>query len=122
MADIAFVLKRYSYESIRWLVQMGRIEEAEVILKTFAKSKDIQYTRFPIHDLEDTEERRTVLPKEEEAAGPTPSKEGGDEGDGMQEVCVKETKSTRKYTLMDLFRTRALIAPTLIIFYCWYIS
>ncbi|XP_071803338.1 organic cation transporter protein-like [Asterias amurensis] len=109
----------YSYESIRWLVQMGRIDEAEVILKTLAKSKDIQYSRFPIHDLEDTEERRTVLPKEEEAAGPAPSKEGGDEGDEMQEVCVKETKSTRKYTLLDLFRTRALIAPTLIIFYCW---
>ncbi|XP_038044781.1 organic cation transporter protein-like [Patiria miniata] len=137
----------FSYESLRWLVQVGRAHKAEAILKKIAKSKNIKHEGgFLISQHEDVPLTENVplkerpVPEEPEdnqaISSPTKRDEAANE---RKPVCVSEEVNGniiedaenignnnvkespgRKYTLLDLFKTRVLIKHTCIIWYLWF--
>ncbi|XP_022079717.1 organic cation transporter protein-like isoform X2 [Acanthaster planci] len=132
----------FTYESLRWLVQMGRLEKAEAILQSIAKSKNIKYDGN-LHATKNNENiPLAAYGTAEDESAATPEKLDGKssvplvprQGDGTQDEPPlensKEERTHRKgvyteklatrYTILDLFKTRVLIKNTSIIFYLWF--
>ncbi|XP_022079995.1 organic cation transporter protein-like [Acanthaster planci] len=107
------IIQLFSYESIRWLVQKGRVEKAVSILQRVAKSKKIQY------------EGESLMSRLSDIGVPTTEKTDGladtpsVEDDGPTNGGLYPIK--RHYSFFHLFRTRILIKYTLIMFLCWFV-
>ncbi|XP_038044368.1 organic cation transporter protein-like [Patiria miniata] len=129
-----------TYESIRWLVQKGRLDKAEAILQKIAKSKNIKHDRSFLEKLQMEgaptpgntafSETPTNEHVTDEREGPTADvgerNEGREIGNPTQAICSEEddvtkTKIVKKYTVLDLFKTKVLIKHTCIIFCFWLI-
>ena len=104
---------RYSYESLRWLVQKDRLQEAGAILERIAKSKNIHYppgfqlTRKPQKNINHDSQGNLS--------------DSGEEVEAMAKSLDEKRAPLKKYNVLDLFRTRVLMKNTLIIYLCWYV-
>ncbi|XP_038044551.1 organic cation transporter protein-like [Patiria miniata] len=117
----------FSYESIRWLVQRGRVEEAEKILQRIAKSKNISHPGYFLLGQQDPDlqngnkpskvdaielEIKTSLEKDKELDEPQQEKSNLDNSNQRPPASVK-----KRTTIIDLFKTRTLTIRALIVFY-----
>ncbi|XP_038044550.1 organic cation transporter protein-like [Patiria miniata] len=122
----------FSYESIRWLVQRGRVEEAEKILQRIAKSKNISHPGYFLLAQQDPDlqngnrlekikensielETKTTLEKDQELVNPQQEKSNLDNSNQRPPASVK-----KRATIIDLFKTRTLTIRALIVFYWWF--
>ncbi|XP_033624128.1 organic cation transporter protein-like [Asterias rubens] len=103
----------YSYESLRWLVQKDRLQEAGAILERIAKSKNIHYppgfqlTRKPQKNINHDSQGNLS--------------DSGEEVEAMAKSLDEKRAPLKKYNVLDLFRTRVLMKNTLIIYLCWFV-
>ncbi|XP_038044456.1 organic cation transporter protein-like [Patiria miniata] len=132
----------FTYESLRWLVQKGWLDKAEAVLRKIAKSKNIKHDGSFLVKRE-LEGVRLVGKMElseksnhDRASGPQHESLTADVGETNQELMMEEkmetftkpgekeqTKSNKKkkYTVLDLFKTKVLIKRTCIVFCLWYV-
>ncbi|XP_038044357.1 organic cation transporter protein-like [Patiria miniata] len=138
----------FSYEALRWLVQKGRLDEAEDILQKIAKSKNVKHEgRFLLHVSKDDVPLALRSPDEEtpdnvseqvngNESAPFVSGQEGKTQNGpttglwrekvtsdVEDKGGKRTvleKPDRRYNILDLFKTRALIKHTTIVYYMWF--
>ena len=115
-------LRFFTYESLRWLVQKGRLNTARAILTRVAKSKGIDYGDASRESDESPADYHTPTPmtpmtdavpcsaEDEKAA------EAGQDSAGGLSTQPDNTRS--KYTVLDLFKTKALAKHTLVMFTC----
>ncbi|XP_038077015.1 organic cation transporter protein-like [Patiria miniata] len=108
----------YSYESIRWLVQRGRIQEAERILQKIAASKNIDQPRG-LQSATGAYLPLTVPTQADQDAGA----QHQNHNETCEDVGACQTKRRgARYTVLDLFKTRVLVLRSLVVFYCWFTS
>ena len=111
----SFMLFRYSYESVRWLVQKGSVDEAEAIVQVIAKSKSVsppggKFLRVPDEGVSKKEDIKAPS-TEDKVRGEEPGSKGESQGDA--------DPKTKRFTVLDLFKTRRLVFRSLVMFYCW---
>ncbi|XP_022080074.1 organic cation transporter protein-like [Acanthaster planci] len=125
----------FSFESIRWLVQKGRVDEAEKILQRIAKSKNIYHVGYFLLAQRDPDVQNRNAPlngnaieletkPSREADGWDPEKPPLEDLDSPTYFAEsrRQSPSTKKATLLDLFKTPALVFRTLFVFFCWFAS
>ena len=117
---IPYVPLRYSYESVRWLLQKGRVDEAEKIFQRISKSKNISHVGgYFFLSQQDKEHELINGSSRPELSDEKPPLDIKASDYSQLESDVPAVKDTKKYTLLDLFRTRALAIQTLVVLYCW---
>ncbi|XP_038076325.1 solute carrier family 22 member 4-like [Patiria miniata] len=141
---VVLIMWFFTYESLRWLVQKGRLEQAEAILQKIAKSKNLRHEgpfllsrkRKPSHpvytiELSDTSDNgpgkdrnESISPAREDGAL-REEKSQNDQPTGCEENkmgdMAQAKTDAKKYTVLDLFKTRILIKHTSVIFCCWFV-
>ncbi|XP_033639696.1 organic cation transporter-like protein [Asterias rubens] len=115
---LLFFLVWYSYESVRWLVQKGSVDEAEAIVQVIAKSKSVsppggKFLRVPDEGVSKKEDIKAPS-TEDKVRGEEPGSKGESQGDA--------DPKTKRFTVLDLFKTRRLVFRSLVMFYCWFTS
>ncbi|XP_038045112.1 uncharacterized protein LOC119719688 [Patiria miniata] len=132
----------FTYESLRWLVQKGWLDKAEAVLRKIAKSKNIKHDGSFLIKRE-LEGVRLVWKMElseksnhDRASDLQHESVTADVGETNQELMNEEkmetftkpgekeqTKSNKKkkYTVLDLFKTKVLIKHICIVFCLWYV-
>ncbi|XP_022080126.1 organic cation transporter-like protein [Acanthaster planci] len=123
-----------SYDSIRWLVQKGRIEKAEKFLQRIAKSKNINLSGNFLLAQQDPDVQNGNKPLSENAieleTTTTVEKtriggfqHGRDGGSTLHDKHLGHRDFRgKKATVVDLFKTPVLIKRSLIVSYCWFTS
>ncbi|XP_038044552.1 organic cation transporter protein-like [Patiria miniata] len=116
----------FCLESPRWLVQKGRIKEAEKIIMKIAKSNKLPYAKV----LSCLTDKTKDIPLVDNASK---SKDENHAGNGYAKIHNGKAESavsitgtsgvrnrTRRYSTVHLFTTRAMAGETLILFLCWF--
>ncbi|XP_038044369.1 organic cation transporter protein-like [Patiria miniata] len=132
----------FTYESLRWLVQKGWFEKADAILRKIAKSKNIKHNgSFLIqreleavrlvgkmelseksnHDRASDLQHESVTADVEENNQEPMNKEKMESFTQPDENGQTQSKKKKKYTVLDLFKTKVLIKHTCIVFCLWYV-
>ncbi|XP_033640035.1 organic cation transporter protein-like [Asterias rubens] len=121
LAAPLILLVWYSYESVRWLLQKGRVDEAEKIFQRISKSKNISHVGgYFVLPQQEQEHELTNGSSRPELSDEKPPLDIKASDYNRLESDVPAIKDAKKYTLLDLFRTRALAIRTLIVLYCWF--
>lgn len=134
ITSFLIVFPRFCYESLRWLVQKGRFEEAEKIISKIAKTKNLNYNGYdslPLDEIEKFHMRTGTGSKPIQNGGnpkvadeKCPSLRTG-RGNSVSSVTSSHhipsiaRKRSRRYSVVDLFTTRFMAMQTLIVFMCW---
>ncbi|XP_022107604.1 organic cation transporter protein-like [Acanthaster planci] len=141
---VVLIMCFFTYESLRWLIQKGQLDRAEAILQRIAKSKNIQHDGPFLVNQESKELLDKLEPEQkkdcEDCSGPSvQGRQTHDEAvdDEREGHCIQPSSAgedamgqiaktsgptnVKRYTVLDLFKTRVLIKHTSIVFVCWFV-